>query len=211
MTESRSAADQRSRSLALAENLTLWSLLATASLFTAGQIAHAYEFDALGLRSLRVEAAWQDRVFEGGLGILNMLLKAVFEPGLMHLPWLGAAAVFAACLWWRAKLQSRPRTRAVLGALAACAWLAVLILISIGWGRSLAAMIRGNMGTHEHFVFAPDATIRLPPALLQDNEQRTLKLVTTTSDFFVLLSADGARTYRIATRDIELQETTRDQ
>jgi hypothetical protein len=208
MTEQR-APDTRSRSLAVAENVTLWSLFATVSLFTVAEIAQAYEFDELGLRGLRVDVAWQERIFEGGVAVLNMMLKAVLQPGFMHLPWLLAIAVFGVSLWLRGKSISRPRARTALGGLAACAYLAALILLSIAWGRSVAAFIRGNTVTEEHFVFAADAASRLPPTLLQDNQQRKLKLITTTAEFFVFLSGDGQRTYRVATRDIEAQETTR--
>ena len=49
MTDPRAAssAEQPTSSLALAENVPLWSLLVTVSLFTTGQISHFYELDSL--------------------------------------------------------------------------------------------------------------------------------------------------------------------
>jgi len=208
MEMTREGSDPRSRSLAVAENLTLWSVLATVSLFTTGQIAHAYEFNALGLHGLRVDVAWQERVFEGGIAILNMFLNTLLAPRLMHLQWLGATAIFVVCIWCWNKSQARPRARRVLGALAGCAYLTTLILLGIGWGRWQAKMIREGTSNTDHFVFTPDAAARLPPSLLQDNEQRKLLLVAATPDFLVLLSADRKTSYRVATRDLELQETT---
>jgi hypothetical protein len=206
LSEQRSAAEARARSLAVAENLTLWTLLAAVSLFAAGQISHTYELNALGLRSLRVDEQWQDRVYEGGLGLLNTVLMTITQPRFMHLPWVLATGLFVVCLWRRR--VSTGRARVALGIFAACAYLAAIIAASIGWGTTLAQLVRDD-DTREHFVFAPDALPRLPPPLLQENEERKLKLVFTTSDFVVLLNADGKTSYRIATRDVELQESTR--
>lgn len=208
MTDPRTASEQRARSLALAENATLWTLLATVSLFTAGQISNFYLYEGLGVRALRLEAPWQDRVFEGGIAILNMALKALFEPSLAQLPWLVALAVFGLCLWRRSRLSGRPRQRMAVTAVAACAYAAALVLLSMSWGRLLAELVRGSRTRPDHFVFAPDAAARLPPALLRDNEQRALRLIVTTPDFFVVLSGDAKTVYRIATRDVDLQETS---
>jgi hypothetical protein len=72
-----------------------------------------------------------------------------------------------------------------------------------------ADYVRGPSGLRDHFVFSADATARMPAALLLDNDQRSLRLITTTADFFIVLGADAKTSYRIATRDVELQETTR--
>jgi hypothetical protein len=194
--------------LAAAENATLWSLFATVTLFTAGQISSRYQLNALGIRGLRTDVAWQDRVYEGGLAVLNMVLQAITQPSLRHLPWLLAAAIFALCLWRRRRAE-RARSQLALGLLAGSAYLAAIILLAIAWGNVSADYVRGPSGLRDHFVFSAEAAARMPAALLLDNDQRSLRLITTTADFFIVLGADAKTSYRIATRDVELQETTR--
>jgi hypothetical protein len=197
--------NEKPRSLLVAENVTLWTLLATVSLFTAGNIAHAYQFGALGLRGVHTEAQWQDRVFEGGIGVLNMLLKAITEPSLQHIPWLATLVLFIVALVLRKRVTT-PRRKILLAIVAGIAYLATLIFLSASWGNILAQFVR-DRPRGEHYVFSADSAPRLPPALLHDNEARTLRTVLTTSEVVVILSGDGKTIYRIATRDIEVQES----
>lgn len=201
-------ADPRPSSLATAEQVTLWSLLGAVSLFTAGQIAHASTLDALGIHGLRQDAAWQDRVFEGGAAVLNMTVLAVFQPALAHLPWLGALLLFGGALWFWHRTASRPRLRLLFGGVAGASWLALLITMGLAWGRLYAGFLREPRSFDDHFVFAADAQTRLPAALLQDNQRRALRLIASTPEFLIALGGDGRTAYRIAVRDVELLEAT---
>lgn len=191
----------------IAESATLWTLLATVTLFTAGAISHEYTLDALGIRGLRQDIQWQDRVFQGGLAVVNMTLEALTEPRLKQLWWLLTLAVFAACLWGRRK-SARPRLRVALGVLAACAYLATILLIGVFWGQNVAEFVRARKG-HDRFVFSPDVVARLPAALVHDNDAAALRVVASTADFLVVLSADGNTVWRIANRDVDVQESLR--
>ena len=199
-----------SGSLEIAENVTLWTVIGAISLFTAGQIAHVYQMESLGIRALRADVAWQDRVFEGGVAVINEVFTPLFGPNLGHLPWILSAALFALALWRRGKVPGRPRLRAALTALAVLAYGSTVVNIGIHWGRTMAEFIRLPTVLREHYVFTPDSLPRLPAGLIQDNEKRVLRLVTSTPDFLVLMSGDRKTVYRVATRDVEVHEATRE-
>jgi hypothetical protein len=199
-----------SGSLQVAENVTLWTVIGAISLFTAGEITHLYEMESLGVRALRADVAWQDRVFEGGVAVINEVFTPLFGPSLGHLPWIFSAVLFAVALWRRKKSAGRPRLRAFLTVLALLSYGSMLINIGIHWGRTLAEFIREPTALHEHYVFTPDAVPRLPAGLVQDNEKRALRLVGSTADFMVIISGDRKTVYKVAVRDIEVQEATRE-
>lgn len=61
--------------------------------------------------------------------------------------------------------------------------------------------------TVDHFVFTPDAVPLLPAALVQENAQDKLRVITTTADFFVVLGADGSTAYDLPVRSVALHDT----
>jgi hypothetical protein len=196
---------EKPRSLLVAENVTLWTLLGAISLFTAGEIMRAYQFEALHIRGLHYDVQWQDRVFEGGITLINGVTNGIFAPSLANLPWMIALTLFIVTLAYRRRVKP-PWRRMLLAGFAGVCYLGTLILLSMHWGRVTAEIVR-QRDAGEHFLFSPDAAPRLPPQLLRDNESRMLRTVLTTPDFTVLLSGDGKTVYRLATRDIELQES----
>jgi hypothetical protein len=199
-----------SGSLKVAETATLWTVLGAITLFTAGQIAHIYLLESLAIRALREDASWQDRVFEGGVAIINEVFTPIFSPHLGHLPWLISAVLLGLALWRRGRAAQKPRLRAALGVLAALSYGSMIINIGIHWGRTLGDFIREPTTLHEHYVFTADAVPRLPAGLVQDNEKRALRLVVATPDFLVIMSGDRKTVYKVAVRDVEVQEARRE-
>lgn len=195
-----------SRLRLLAEQATLWSAVSTVALYTIGRISHFYFLAALGVPRLRIiDIPWQDYVFEGGLAVLNTTLKAIaFEAGVSP-AWVAALALTVLFFWLRGR-AAKPWRRGVLLALACAGSLATLLLVAIPWGRYTAKLFRESPRSSDHFVFTPDALPSLPPALLQDNDKRALRVITTTPDFFVLLSGDGKTSYELPIRSVALHD-----
>jgi hypothetical protein len=154
-----------------------------------------YEMESLGVRALRADVAWQDRVFEGGVAVINEVFTPFFGPSLGHLPWILSAAIFVLALWRRGKVVDRPRLRALLTGLAVLAYGSIVINIGIHWGRTMAEFI-GPTALREHYVFAPDSVPRLPAGLVRDNEKHALRLVLSTPDFLVVMSNDRKTVYK---------------
>jgi fructose-specific component phosphotransferase system IIB-like protein len=195
----------RSRFLA-AEQFTLWTLAATVCLYSVGRISVAYKHIALSIPLLPSETQWQDRVFDGGLGVLNLLLQAVVAPSRAHLAWILALAGFALLIALARRFERRPRARLALHAASAAAFVAGLIFMGMTWGRLQAQAAREPRAVGEHLVFAPEVAAALPKSILAENDRNALRVVWTTSEFVVVLGEDLRTVYALNAKDVALRE-----
>jgi len=198
-------AERRSRFLA-AEQFTLWTLGATVCLYSVGRISVAYKHIALSIPLLPSETQWQDRVFDGGLGIVNLLLQAVVAPSRAHLAWMFALATFAMLFALARRLDNRPRARLALHASSAVAFVALLILMGMTWGRVQAKAAREPRAIDEHLVFAPEVAAALPKSILAENERNALRVVWTTNEFIVVMGEHLHTVYALNAKDVALRE-----